>query len=330
VDVYNPKTVRATAGSLFHVPVVREVDVAEAVDGLRASGTRIVAASADGTTSVYDAALTGSVAVLLGNEAQGLPAEVQALADETVRVPIAGAAESLNLAAAAAVILFEAARQRMGLDPLADVVAGAAHDIRSPVTALRGMASTLRSHWDKLDDAQRLLMLGGLVHDAERMELIVSQLVDAARLRTGSVRLEPVATEVLEAARTFGTDLSGWSAWELDVRGEPAVATVDPGKLRSMLAAMAESAHWWGEEGPVVVTVSADPQPSLRVWRSGTRLDPSEAEALFRPRSPGSGGGSKVGLFVARGLAEAHGGRLDPYVEDGIGFLLWLPGGPLS
>ena len=203
---------------------------------------------------MYDAPLTGSVAVLLGNEAQGLPAEVQALADETVRVPIAGAAESLNLAAAAAVILFEAARQRTGVDPLADVVAGAAHDIRSPVTALRGMASTLRSHWDKLDDAQRLLMLGGLVHDAERMEIIVSQLVDAARLSTGSVRLEPVATDVLEAARTFGRDLSGWSAWELDVRGQPALKVhwLKPGKKKK--PACGQVITSWSTSNPNVVT----------------------------------------------------------------------------
>ncbi len=112
VDVYNAKAVRASAGSIFHVPVVRGVDVTEAVTDLRASGRRVLGASADGRTSVYVANLADPIAVLFGNEAHGLPDEVRAMADDTLRVPIHGAAESLNLAAAATIVLFEAARQR--------------------------------------------------------------------------------------------------------------------------------------------------------------------------------------------------------------------------
>ena len=325
VDMYNSKTVRATAGSLFHVPVVREVEVEETVAAFRAAGVRVLAASADGRRSVYEADLKGRIAVLFGNEAQGLPSNVEALADDTVRVPIAGAAESLNLAAAATMVLFESARQRSGGDPLAQVVAGAAHDIRSPMTALRGFAGTLLSHWDRLDDGQRRTMLEGLVNDAVRMEVIVSQLVDAARLGSGSLSLEPVATDLLDAACRLGEEVSAWGGWELEVSGESVVASVDQQKLRSMLAAMIESAQWWGEEGPIRITVRGGGAPALRVWRSGTALDERAAKELFRPRAPGSEAGSKVGLFVARGLAEAHGGRLDADVEGGIGFTLTLP-----
>ncbi len=112
VDVYNPKAVRASAGSLFHVPVVRELDLAHVVDGLRATGRRVVGASADGRTAVYDTDLAGPVAVVFGNEAHGLADDLRSLLDDTIRVPIRGAAESLNLAAAATIVLFEAARQR--------------------------------------------------------------------------------------------------------------------------------------------------------------------------------------------------------------------------
>ncbi|HEX8098778.1 MAG TPA: RNA methyltransferase, partial [Actinomycetota bacterium] len=114
VDVYNPKTVRASAGSVFHVPVVRGPDVRETVATLRQQGFSIYAADAEGGESVYDVDLTGATAVLFGNEAHGLSPEVAALADKTVRVPIAGRAESLNLAAAATLVLFEVARQRSG------------------------------------------------------------------------------------------------------------------------------------------------------------------------------------------------------------------------
>jgi TrmH family RNA methyltransferase len=112
VDAYNEKTVRATAGSLFHVLLVRDVEAGQAVAFLRERGFSVLAADPAGRRSLYETDLTGPTAVLFGNEAGGLGEEALALADETVRVPITGRVESLNLAAAATVVLFEAARQR--------------------------------------------------------------------------------------------------------------------------------------------------------------------------------------------------------------------------
>jgi TrmH family RNA methyltransferase len=119
VDPYNGKCVRASAGSLFHLPVVTGVPVGAAVAGLRAAGLRVLAADGAGERDLDDALDSGSLAEptawLFGNEAWGLPAEVAALADEVVRVPIHGRAESLNLATAAAVCLYASARaQRRG------------------------------------------------------------------------------------------------------------------------------------------------------------------------------------------------------------------------
>ena len=114
VDVYNGKCVRASAGSLFHLPVCVGVDVAAAVDALRGAGVRVLAADGEGAAdldALDDAGeLAGPTAWLFGNEAWGLPAELRALADAVVRVPIHGRAESLNLAAAAAVCLYASAR----------------------------------------------------------------------------------------------------------------------------------------------------------------------------------------------------------------------------
>jgi RNA methyltransferase, TrmH family len=121
VDPYNPKAVRATAGSLFHVPVVRLADARAAIGACRAAGRRVLGADAGGATSVFEADLTGPVALVFGNEAHGLPAEALAEIDDTIRVPISGRAESLNLAAAAAVILFECARQRGPAAELGDL-----------------------------------------------------------------------------------------------------------------------------------------------------------------------------------------------------------------
>lgn len=114
VDPYNPKAVRASAGSLFHLPVAVGVPVADAVGALRGAGVRVLAADGAGSrdldAELDQGALGGPTAWVFGNEAWGLPEETRALADAVVRVPIHGSAESLNLATAAAVCLYASAR----------------------------------------------------------------------------------------------------------------------------------------------------------------------------------------------------------------------------
>ena len=116
VDPYNSKCVRSAAGSLFHLPVVVGVSVREAVSALRDAGLAVLAADGRATTGLNDLDLAGRLseptAWLFGNEAWGLPADLLDLADEAVAVPIYGRAESLNLAAAAAVCLYATARAR--------------------------------------------------------------------------------------------------------------------------------------------------------------------------------------------------------------------------
>jgi TrmH family RNA methyltransferase len=114
VDPYNGKCVRASAGSLFHLPVVAAAGLEEAVKALRQAGLRIVAADGRDGRPLDDPAVQARLAEptawMFGNEAWGLPPELVALADESVAVPIYGRAESLNLAAAAAVCLYASAR----------------------------------------------------------------------------------------------------------------------------------------------------------------------------------------------------------------------------
>lgn len=135
VDVHNPKCVRSTAGSIFHLPVVQGVPVADAVAALRAHGMVVLAADGDGDTDlddllddvdrgVRDSSDTGPAALLarptawlFGNEAWGLDPAYRALADAVVRVPIHGRAESLNLATAATVCLYASARAHRAPGP---------------------------------------------------------------------------------------------------------------------------------------------------------------------------------------------------------------------
>lgn len=110
VDVFNPKTVRASAGSLFHVAVVNGGPVTDVLATIRGWGVRTLGTVARGGAP-YDAVdLTGRVAVVVGNEAHGLPDGLPL--DVPVTIPMAGSSESLNVGMAAAVICFEVARQR--------------------------------------------------------------------------------------------------------------------------------------------------------------------------------------------------------------------------
>ncbi len=110
VDAYNPKVVRATTGSIFHLPIAQGVVLATALDAVRAAGVRILAADVKGDDlpTLRDE-LAQPTAWLFGNEARGLSDESLELADRIVKVPIYGHAESMNLATAASVCLYESA-----------------------------------------------------------------------------------------------------------------------------------------------------------------------------------------------------------------------------
>ena len=116
VDVYNPKVVRSTTGSLFHLPLVIDAEIAQVVGQLKAAGLQVFAADAGGE-SLPDLAgqvMAAPTAWMFGNEAWGFEPETKALADRVVALPIYGAAESLNLATAASVCLYATAFAQHG------------------------------------------------------------------------------------------------------------------------------------------------------------------------------------------------------------------------
>jgi TrmH family RNA methyltransferase len=112
VDVFNPKTIRASAGAVFHVGLVRGGAPAVVLERLGSWGLRRLGAAAHGGTSPDEVDLVARTALVIGNEAHGLPDETTADLDGTVTIPMAGRAESLNVGMAAAILCFEALRQR--------------------------------------------------------------------------------------------------------------------------------------------------------------------------------------------------------------------------
>jgi len=112
VDIYNAKLVRASAGALFNLRIARDVEIPWILDELGRLGVKRIAADPRGKALYDNIDMTGRVAFILGNEAWGFPAEMAKHVDARAAIPMAGTTESLNVAVAAAVLLFEAARQR--------------------------------------------------------------------------------------------------------------------------------------------------------------------------------------------------------------------------
>jgi RNA methyltransferase, TrmH family len=326
VDVYNAKAVRSSAGSLFHMPVVRDVTPARAVDELRSAGATILAAAADGEADASEVDLSGPTALLLGNEAWGLPPEVRALADGSVRVPIQGRAESLNLAASAAVLLYQAALGASGGGAggdLSQVISASVHDVRLPLTALKGFASTLVDRWDRFQDPARHEMVEGMLLDIERVSAMIALMVDAARIEQGRVGAASQTRDVAEAL-AWVAEIFGRSKDYPDVDAQGGgPASVDRERLQALLLAMCDGAMWFGQDGPIRIEARAEEASAVvEVSRDGEGLDDLEAERMFA--GPGEEG-SKIGLHVARRIAEALGGSLVAEGGDEVRFRLTLP-----
>ena len=178
-----------------------------------------------------------------------------------------------------------------------------------------------------MDDEQRELMLKGIVFDAERMNLKVKHLVEAARIAAGRLELAREKVDVGETVRIVSSFLaSNPDQAEIVWEGEDMTLITDAERLAEAINGLIEAAGWWGHEGPIRVSARrGDGFVDIEVFRTGTNLSQRDADGLFAARPPGSGAGSKIGLFVARGVAEALGGAATAEVDAGIWLRLRLP-----
>jgi TrmH family RNA methyltransferase len=112
VDVYNPKVVRATMGSIFRVPIISESNLVEDINTLRDNNIEVLASHLQGSSNIYDCDLTKGVAILIGNEGNGLSEGITGLANRNIKIPMIGKSESLNAGVAASIMVYEVLRQR--------------------------------------------------------------------------------------------------------------------------------------------------------------------------------------------------------------------------
>jgi RNA methyltransferase, TrmH family len=112
VDIYNEKTLRATMGSIFNIPIIEDKDLS-IVEDLKSKGFKLIVSSLEDSKNFYDVDLTENAIIAVGNEGSGISDEVYKLGDIKVKIPMPGNAESLNAGAAASIMMYEAVRQKL-------------------------------------------------------------------------------------------------------------------------------------------------------------------------------------------------------------------------
>jgi signal transduction histidine kinase len=216
----------------------------------------------------------------------------------------------------------------------AELIAGIAHELRSPLTSVKGFSSTLIKKWDRFSDEQRYQFVETIHSDAERMARIVSEVVDLARLEAGRLELYPQDADITEAAGRAVTELAEVPGVERVVVEVPpgCHAWVDPARLQRMIFNLVENAIKYSDAGPVTVQAApSDGAVDLVVSDDGVGIEATRMPGLFD--GPGPSGqrvapsGTGLGLLLTKKLAEAQGGRVSVQsrAPHGSSFTVRLP-----
>lgn len=200
-----------------------------------------------------------------------------------------------------------------------DLVATVAHELRSPLTGVKGFVQALLSRWDHLNDEQKKLMLTTVHSDSDRLSRLIAELLDVARIDTGRLQLYPRAADVATLAARVVDSVSQSTARNLVIdleRGLPQVQA-DPDKFVQVLTNLVENAVRHGE-GTVVVTArsatGADESPAveLTVEDEGAGIPEEIRRRVFTKFwKHGASGGSGLGMYLVNGLVRAHGGQVE-------------------
>jgi signal transduction histidine kinase len=223
-------------------------------------------------------------------------------------------------AATGAVLCLRTSRARERLDrERSDLVATVAHELRSPLTGVKGFVATLLSKWDRLNDDQKKLMLTTVNADADRLTRLIAELLDVARIDTGRLSLHPRLVEVATAVDRVLDSIRAGSGREilLDVPEELPRVLADPDKLVQVVTNLVENAVRHGD-GVVRVTLSRAEGATGRsgvlmtVDDDGEGISPEIRSRVFTKFwKHGSRGGSGLGMYIVHGLVTAHGGSVE-------------------
>lgn len=216
-------------------------------------------------------------------------------------------------------------------DPTAaQTISMVSHELRSPLTSLRGFVGLLRSRWDRIDDAQRREILDQIDIDADRVARLLTELLDITRLDAGGLRLRPERVELAPLVSSLVDRLELTNpGLTCDVRFEADLPELfaDRGKVEQILVNLIENAKKYGS---AEVTLGAEVHGSMlrvEVGDNGPGVAAHDRDRIFERfyrHDQGRPDGLGLGLFISRALAEAHEGALTLAPNDGLGARFWL------
>jgi signal transduction histidine kinase len=220
--------------------------------------------------------------------------------------------------------------------PFAELISKIAHELRSPLTSVKGFSATLVKRWDSFTDDQKLQFVTTIHSDAERMARIVSEVLDLARLEAGRLELHATTTSIAAIAERATANVK-----ELDMNGritcnvdESLTGWADAERLEHILTNLLENAVKFSDEGPIEVAAShIDGAVRITVADKGVGIESELLPHLFdgpsRTGQRAGPSGTGLGLYLTRRLVEAHGGSIE--VSSGVGsgsvFTIMLPAG---
>ena len=213
-----------------------------------------------------------------------------------------------------------------------DLVATVAHELRSPLTGIKGFTSTLLTKWDRFSDDQRQLMLETVDADADRLSRLITELLDAARIDAGRLTLRRGPVELDELVRRVLTNMTGGSGepFEVTIGDGLDVVWGDADRIIQVITNLVENAarHGFGLKQVLVQNTDEPGGVRLEVHDNGPGIPEAMRQRVFsRFWRAGPGAGSGLGMYIARGIVEEHGGRIDILDSDDGGALLsvWFP-----
>jgi signal transduction histidine kinase len=220
------------------------------------------------------------------------------------------------------------------LDGIA-IVSAVGHELRSPLTSIRGYTSLLLNRWDRIGDDDKKLMLGQISHDAERVTRLINELLDISRIETGRLHLARKSVDVAETVRSVLASVT-LAHPELDANVDVAPGTpevdADSDKVEQVLTNLVENAVKYGSpEGLRIEVCPIDGvEVAITVRDRGPGIAGDDLDHVFErwfQREQGRPTGTGLGLWISKGIVEAHGGTLTVESREGEGaaFTFTLP-----
>jgi signal transduction histidine kinase len=235
----------------------------------------------------------------------------------------------------AAVVVARPSRPRGRHTPSGiEVVSTVSHELRSPLTSVKGYTSLLLNKWDRLGDEQKKMMLGQVHHDADRVTRLVTELLDISRLETGRLHLRRQLVDLVALSESVVSKLTmeypGLECMLVFPDDFPSVYA-DPDKVEQVLTNLVENAAKYASpSGMRIIGIVGDHDVEVAVHDVGEGIPTGDLPRVFSKffrRDHGKPTGSGLGLWISRGLVEAHGGKLTATSTEGHGsvFAFTLP-----